>query len=236
MNNTKDFSFVEKTLAWSVHTFTASGLLAGFMAILAINARDWREAMLWLLACLVIDAVDGTFARMFNVKEVLPYMDGKTIDYVIDFATYAIIPAYFFHEAGLVAESWQLPCTAVILLVSALYYGKEGMVSDDMYFMGFPVMWNMVIFYMVFVFHLPGWLNAFFILFFGALHFAPIKFVYPSQATRFKSLTIFFTVVLIICLATITWFYPVEYSTLKYAAIVSALFYAVMAVYNTWIE
>jgi len=48
------FTFVEKSLAWSVHLFTASGLVVGFMAILAINEQHWREAMLWLVLALVI--------------------------------------------------------------------------------------------------------------------------------------------------------------------------------------
>ena len=110
-------TLLEKSLAWSVHIFTASGLWAGFMAILAINHHNWRSAMFWLLACLIIDGIDGTFARMFRVKEVLPYMDGKTIDYVIDFATYAIIPAYFFYESELVTADWRLPLTFLILMV-----------------------------------------------------------------------------------------------------------------------
>ena len=69
MNQT--YSTIEKTLAWSVHIFTASGLLAAFMAILAINAKDWRSAMAWLFVALIIDGVDGTFARLFKTKEVL---------------------------------------------------------------------------------------------------------------------------------------------------------------------
>jgi len=103
------YNTLDKALAWSVHLFTASGLLAGFMAILAINVKDWRAAMFWLIVALIIDGVDGTFARMFKVTEVLPNMSGKTIDYVIDFATYAIIPAYFFYMAELVSPTWNLP-------------------------------------------------------------------------------------------------------------------------------
>ena len=206
------------------------------MAILAINTQDWRSAMLWLVLCLIIDGVDGTFARIFRVKEVLPYINGQTIDYVIDFATYAIIPAYFFHEAQLVDEAWRLPCTSIILLVSALYYGKEGMVSDDMYFVGFPVMWNMVILYMVFVVDLSPILNALVILFFAILHFVPIKFVYPSQAKSFRTLTLTVTVIFILTLIGILWFYPERKLWLIVSAILTASFYAVMAIYNTWIE
>lgn len=230
------FSPIQKTLAWSVHLFTASGLVAGFMAILAINEKDWKLAMLWLCAALVIDGIDGTFARMVRVKEVLPQINGQTIDYVIDFATYAIIPAYFFYEAGLVPESWRLPCTAIILLVSSLYYGKTGMVSDDMYFIGFPVLWNMVVFYMLFVFQFSPKVNGFFVIVFAVLHFVPIKFAYPSQASKFKILTIAVTVLFIATLVTILYVYPERNFWLTVSAILTMGYYAVLAIYNTWVE
>lgn len=107
MNQSFDTS--SKFLAWFAHLFTASGLLAGFMAILAISEKNRRAAMTWLLVALVIDGVDGTLARKFKVKEILPDFDGKILDYVIDFANYAIIPAYFFYQSELVRESWALP-------------------------------------------------------------------------------------------------------------------------------
>ena len=232
----KTFSVLEKILAWSVHLFTASGLVAGFMAILAINEKDWRAAMLWLILALIIDGVDGTFARRFRVKEVLPQMDGKTIDYVIDFATYAIIPAYFFHESQLVEEVWRLPCTAIILLVSAIYYGKTGMVSNDMYFIGFPVLWNMVVFILFFVFNFSSMGNVLLIIIFAVLHFLPIKFVYPSQATRFKTLTLINTAVFIISCIAILWFYPAQNTWWIGSIILSIGYYAAMAIYNTWVE
>ena len=124
----REFSVSQQILAWSVHLFTASGLLAGFMSILAINNEDWRTAMLWLFLALFIDGVDGTFARLFRVQEVLPGMDGKTIDYVVDFITYALIPAYFFFMADLVPGVWGLFMSFLMLLVAAIYYGKTGMV------------------------------------------------------------------------------------------------------------
>ena len=206
------------------------------MSILAINAQDWRQAMLWLVLCLIIDELDGSLARVFRVKEVLPYMDGKTIDYVIDFATYAIIPAYFFYEAHLVSEAWRLPCTAIILLVSALYYGKQGMVTDDLYFLGFPVLWNMVVFYLLFVFPFESTGNVVLVFFFAILHFLPIKFVYPSQGRRFRRLSIGVTIVFIATLAAILWFYPQRIFWLTLLAYLTAGYYALMAIYNTWIE
>lgn len=233
---TEKFTLVQKIMAWCVHLLTASGLVAGFMAILAINDLAWRGAMLWLVVALVIDGIDGTFARIFRVKEVLPDMNGKTMDYIIDFATYAIIPAYFFHQAGLVDDGLKLPCTILILLVSALYYSKEGMVSDDNYFIGFPVMWNMVVFYLYFVFDFSSIGNVLAVIFFAVLHFVPIKFVYPSRVKHFRRLTIAVTTFLILDFGVILWYHPEKYFWLSLVAILAAIYYGLMAIYNTWWE
>jgi phosphatidylcholine synthase len=221
-------------LAWLVHLFTASGLLAGFMAILAITAKDWRSAMGWLLVALVIDGVDGTFARKFRTKEVLPNIDGKTIDYVIDFANYAIIPAYFFYQANLVQEGWSLPLSFLLLMVSAIYYGKEGMVSDDYYFVGFPVMWNIVVYYLVFVFSLSEFGNAAIIVIFSILHFVPIKFAYPSRATRLKFATIGVTAIFLISTLLVVWFYPSVPTWLKWTANACLAYYGILAAADTF--
>jgi len=191
-------------------------------------------AMVWLIIALVIDGIDGTFARMFRVKEVLPYMNGQTIDYVIDFATYAIIPAYFFYMAELVPDVWRLPCTSIILLVSALYYGKEGMVSEDMYFIGFPVMWNMVVFYLLFVFKASPIGNVIFVMIFAIMHFLPIKFAYPSQNSRFKVPTLIASAIFILTLLAILYFLPEEHLWLRILAILTMGYYAVLAIYDTW--
>jgi phosphatidylcholine synthase len=228
------YSTLNKALAWSVHIFTASGLLVGFMAILAISAKNFRAAMSWLLIALVIDGLDGTFARKFNVKQVLPNINGKTIDNVIDFATYAIIPAYFFYMADLVGPGWKLPLAFLILLVSAIYYGKEGMVSDDYYFIGFPVMWNMVVFYLVFVVALPFWGNAAVIIVCAIMHFLPIKFAYPSRATRVKALTVFASAIILLVMPLIVWFYPDVPVWLKWVALGNLFYFGAIALIDTF--
>lgn len=230
----QSYSITEKILAWSVHIFTASGLLAGFMAILAITAKDWRTAMAWLLVSLVIDGVDGTLARKFKTSEVLPNINGKTMDYIIDFATYAIIPAYFFYSAELVEPAWNLPLTFLILLVSVIYYGIEGMVSDDYYFIGFPVMWNVVVFFLLFVFNLNASGNAAIIVIFSIMHFLPIKFAYPSRATHLKILTLIFTVIILLSMPVIVWFYPNVPILLKWLAVGSLAYFVILAFIDTF--
>jgi phosphatidylcholine synthase len=228
------YTTLDKALAWSVHIFSTSGILAGFMAILAINAKNWRAAMAWLFVTLFIDGIDGTFARKFKVTEVLPDMSGKTIDNIIDFATYAIIPAYFFYMAELVDPAWNLPMTFLILFVSTIYYGKEGMVSEDYYFIGFPVMWNVVVFYLIFIFSLNAFGNAAIIIIFAILHFVPIKFAYPSRATRLKTLTIIFTTIMLLSMLLAVWLYPNVPAWLKWIAIGSLAYFGILAIVDTF--
>jgi len=233
--STSTYSPIQKIMAWSVHIFTASGICSAFMAILAVADHKWVEAFWWLLLCQLIDGVDGGFARLFRVKEVLPKMNGGTIDNVIDFVTYAVIPAYFFYEAELVSEVLNLPLTFLILLVSAIYYGKEGMVSEDNYFIGFPVIWNIAVFFMFFVFHVSPFWNTVYIITLCILHFVPIKFVYPSRASKQFWPTLIATINLFVALIMILFNYP-ETTIWNYLAELSVFYYAGVAIYNTWLE
>ncbi len=234
----QQYSLRQKALAWSVHFFTASGIVAGFLSIIAITQGEWRESMVWLLIALVIDGVDGTFARLFKVQSVLPNFSGKNVDYVIDFATYAIIPTFFFYEAfyaeNLILEWMRLPAAAAMLLTSAIYYGKQGMVSEDKHFVGFPVMWNAVVFYLFFIFDFGYWANFILIFVLCVLHFIPIKYLYPSQTQAHRSLNIFFSAVAIGVNLVILVLYPEDKFYLKLVSILALSYFAFMSVYKTY--
>ncbi len=174
----------EKTLAWLVHLYTASGIAFAFLSILEINKQNWSMAMIYMMICLFIDGTDGILARRAKVKETLPHVSGKDIDFVIDFVTYALLPAYFFYSADLAPSALALPLTLLILIVSTIYYGIQGMVTEDLTFRGFPVLWNLVVFYQFFVFQSSPGVNALMIVGFSILHFLPIQISYPSQHLR----------------------------------------------------
>ncbi len=220
-NGKKTYTFFEKACAWGVHLFTASGIIFAMLAILAIARHDFVWAMYWLIIAFIIDAVDGMLARKFRVLEVLPYMQGKNIDFVIDFSTYAIIPAYFLYEGFWMVngeKSYLLPepewirffCIAILLLVSAVYYGKEPMVSEDMYFIGFPVMWNAVAYYLFFIVRLDPWINFILIMIFSILHFVPLKYAYPSQNKNYQFLNWTAAIIFLGSNAGILYYYPNE--------------------------
>ena len=224
-----------KLAAWSVHLFTASGLLAGFMGLLAAVEGDYRAAMLWMLATLVIDGIDGTFARMARVGEVLPHVSGKMIDYVIDFFTYCILPAYLFYVAIEMPETPRLIGSFLMLMSGAIYYGLDGMVSEDgKHFVGFPVMWNMVVYVFIFVIPDLAWpVLLGLVVLFTVLHFVPVLFAYPSHGGRWWVATLVTTVVFIISAVVNVYYYDEPVPWARWATIAATLYYAVLATVDT---
>lgn len=229
-------TFMQKALAWSVHIFTASGLLSAFMAMVAIDNGDWKACWLWLVLCLVIDGVDGTFARMANVREVLPQIEGKYIDYVIDFATYAIIPAFFFYKVGMTSEPLMPITISIMLITSALYYGKSDMTGGEAYFVGFPVLWNLVVFLLFFIIDVGPIGNLIGVIFFGVLHFIPLKYAYPSQAKRFFWGHMVATILAGVSSLVVLYYYPEAPDWSKYVVVAVMIWFLVMAIVETLSE
>lgn len=227
---------IQKAGAWFVHLFTSSGIVAGFYSIVCISQHDFVSAMWLLFLCLLIDGIDGTFARLFKVTETLPLMDGKAIDYVVDFATYAIIPTYMMYEAGIFPESLKHMAVVIILLVSAIYYGKMGMVSDDKHFIGFPVMWNMVAFYLVFITKEYSMFNFVAVVFLGILHFVPIKFAYPSQSTVLFVPTLVNSVLCVGSCLGILYLHPIIPLWLVALSVGTVIYFAIVAIWATWFK
>src|SRR5688500_16869259 len=105
---------------WAVHAFTATSVVFALLSLLAIEAREFTDALLWLLAALVVDGGDGTLARAVRIRERIPGIDGEALDLIVDFLTYVFVPTLLIVHARLVAPSLAVPLSALILL-SSLY-------------------------------------------------------------------------------------------------------------------
>jgi phosphatidylcholine synthase len=139
----------------------------------------------WLGLALVIDGVDGTFARRLRVAELLPRWSGETLDFVVDFATYVFVPAYAIAASGLLPSSVALALGLIVTVTGALYFADRRMKTSDSYFRGFPALWNVVAFYLLLLKPAP-WLGAIAIAVLTAATFAPIHFVHPIRVPRWR--------------------------------------------------
>ncbi|QIB36395.1 phosphatidylcholine synthase [Ancylobacter pratisalsi] len=176
-------------LAFAVHLFTASGAVCGLMALMAAVEGNWALMFAWLGAALFVDGIDGTMARRARVVEVLPRWSGETLDLVVDYLTYVLVPAFAVATSGLMPFWMGVAASAAILLTSALYFADTTMKTDDLYFQGFPAVWNLVVFYF-FLVPLNAWVIAGIIALLSVATFLPIKFVHPFRVVRLRLLTI----------------------------------------------
>src|SRR5688500_5384937 len=133
-----------RAAAWAVHLFSASGAVLALLALVAIDGHRWTEAMLWLLAALIVDGVDGTLARAAHVKTFASRIDGDTLDLVIDYLNYVFVPTMFMLEAELLPAGLALPLAAMIQVSSLYVFCRRDMKTADSYFRGFPALWNVV--------------------------------------------------------------------------------------------
>ena len=171
--------------AFAVHVFTACGAACALLALVAATKADWTQMFVWLGLALIVDGVDGTFARRLRVAELLPRWSGDVLDFVVDFATYVFVPAYAIAAGGVLPSSVALPLGLIVAITGAIYFADRRMKTSDSYFRGFPALWNIVAFYLFLLKPAP-WLAALAVLVLAAATFAPIYFVHPVRVPRWR--------------------------------------------------
>lgn len=172
-------------LAWAIHGLTASGAVLALLAVAAVADGRWREALLWLLAALVIDGIDGTLARAVEVRQRLPNIDGTALDLVVDYLTYVFVPAWMLWRIGAFPSAVEVPLVAVILVSSLYTFVRRDMKTDDGYFRGFPALWNIFALY-AYGAAPPPWLAATLAAVLVVMTFAPIYVVHPFRVHDFQ--------------------------------------------------
>ena len=181
---------MSRLLAWAVHAFTMSGLVFATLAVLSMVHNEIGWMWVWLAIALVIDGIDGTFARGARVKEVIPWFDGSVVDIVIDYLTWTFIPALFMYLWVPMGPKPVASTLLVVILVSAMFcYANEGEKSSDNYFVGFPAAWNIVA-VMVWVLQTPAWINIAATILMTILTLVPTHYVHPVRVKRFRALNV----------------------------------------------
>jgi phosphatidylcholine synthase len=184
--------------AWGAHGFTATGVVIAFMATIALFEDSPKGCMLWLGLALVVDGVDGSLARKFNVKAVLPNFDGSVLDLVIDYLTYVFIPALFMYRYLPLPEHTVLLSTTIILVSSLFCFCNVEMKSKDNYFQGFPAAWNVAVLCIYIISPTP-WVTFLTIIGLALLTLTRMKFLHPFRVRRFMPINIAVTTIWLLC-------------------------------------
>jgi phosphatidylcholine synthase len=207
----------------------------GLLAMLAITRGEWRAALLWMTAALVIDSADGTLARWSRVKTVLPDFDGALLDNIVDYFNYAIVPAFFLILAGLLPDGWGVAGAAGILLASGYQFCRTDAKTEDNYFTGFPSYWNIVLVYLLLL-QVDPWYGLGIVLFFCVLVFVPFRYIYPSRTRPFRPLTLTLALVWgVLCLIAM-WTYPNHSRTMVWVSFLFIIYYFVISYFARRLE
>jgi phosphatidylcholine synthase len=223
-------------LPWIAHLYTATGIVLALLATGMTFAHNFRAAFIYLVAATVVDATDGWLARAVRVKERLPEFDGALMDNIIDYVTYAFIPALIVWQADLVPSAFPI-CAA--MTVSSLYgfCRTDAKVespstalgaSGDYYFTGFPSYWNIVVVYL-YAAGLSQTVNAVVLVALAVMVFVPIRYIYPSRTRALRVPTLALGAMWSVLFAWMIWrlpatdgpwtmlslFYPVYYLALS---------------------
>jgi phosphatidylcholine synthase len=179
---------ISRVLAYSVHLYTACGLIVGMFVAAAILSEKYDLAFLWMSVAVLIDATDGSLARRFRVAEVLPHIDGRKLDDIVDYLNYTFLPLVMIcHAEWLPRPAWLW--TGIPLVASSMAFVNAGAKEEEEgFFLGFPSYWNIFAFYTAHCLRFwgPGLVLAA-ILVLSVLSVTPVRFVYPNRAPRFRA-------------------------------------------------
>ncbi|WCR54982.1 phosphatidylcholine synthase [Bartonella clarridgeiae] len=187
---------VSQAKAFSVHLLTASGSFLAFLSLISASEKEWVAMFFWLGLALFVDGIDGPIARKLDIKCILPTWSGEILDSIIDYVTYVLVPAFALYQSGFMDPKLSFILSAIIVISSAIYYADTGMKTEENFFKGFPVVWNMMVF-MLFVVRPGEWIAFIIISLSAILSFLPIYFIHPVRVIRLRMLN--FPIFLIWC-------------------------------------
>lgn len=217
----------------SIHVMTASGALAGFLALQAAFDGEIRSALVWLVVCQVLDGIDGPIARRYDVTVHVPNIDGRVLDLVVDYVTCVVVPTVLLINLELVPGSLSSPMAAAILISSALWFARVDQETDDAWFRGFPGMWNIVV---------PSFLilgtsqtAAALICVAGCvLQLSNVEFPHIVRAPAMRKLTVAVTIVYFSAFVALSATYPRSNSALRAVVLVAPVYIGLIVIWRAF--
>ena len=178
---------------WAVHLLTASGAGFALAAAIAAASGSWQLVFLFLGLAMIVDGVDGPIARKVHVAERLPWFNGATLDLVVDFTTYVLVPALVLSLSDLLTQPFAIGAGIVVAVVGALYFADTRMKTTEQAFRGFPAVWNAVV-YQLMVYKFPELVTLLIVAAFAVLTFVPVEFIHPMRVKRLRPITFGMTI------------------------------------------
>lgn len=229
-----------KRAGYVLHVLTASGAAAGLVALQAVFNSQWREALLWLIVCQVLDGLDGPIARKIDVTIHAPRIDGHVLDLVVDYLTCVVVPVALLARLEMLPLHYEVWVAGAIFITSALWFARIDQETDDHWFNGFPAVWNLVVPSFLILGASQQTVMIFSILL-CALQLTTIKIPHLVRVGWMRKLTLPLTVIYLVNLTSLSWAYSDKSgshpNTLEVIILLGFPAYiAVLSIYRTWFK
>ncbi len=175
--------------AWAVHAFTAVGVIIGYEGLNSVIEGHARAAILWLVAALVLDGIDGPLARKLDVRNRIPTLDGNSLDLIIDYFTCTIVPVAFLYRFAFLPDNTVGPVGFTMLFVGALWMARTDQETEEGWFNGFPAEFNMII-PTLFLIGASPWINLVICAVFSVLTLSRVQFAHPVSVRENRNISL----------------------------------------------
>jgi len=191
---------------YALHVMTASGAAAGLLALQAVIDNNIRGALLWLLVCQVLDGLDGPIARKIDVVFNAPRVDGYVLDLFVDYLTCVVVPVALMVRLNMLPNEFQTLIAAMVLLLSALWFARTDIETEDHWFNGFPAVWNLAVPTFL-IFDLSPQKTAVITVLLAISQLTNIKFPHLVRVEKWRMITLPFAISYTLTLFILSWNY-----------------------------
>jgi phosphatidylcholine synthase len=191
---------------YALHVMTASGAAAGLLALQAVIDNNIRGALLWLLVCQVLDGLDGPIARKIDVVFNAPRVDGYVLDLIVDYVTCVVVPVALMVRLNMLPDEFQTLIAAMVLLLSALWFARTDIETEDHWFNGFPAVWNLAV-PTYLIFDLSQQQTAVITVLLAVSQLTNIKYPHLVRVVKWRKITLPFGIIYTLTLFILSWNY-----------------------------
>ena len=222
-----------KRAGYVLHVLTASGAAAGLVALQAVFNGEWRQALLWLIVCQVLDGLDGPIARKIDVTIHAPRIDGHILDLVVDYLTCVVVPVALLASLELLPLRFEIWVAGAIFITSALWFARIDQETDDHWFNGFPAAWNIVVPTLL-ILDANKATKQLVILFLCGLSLSKVQFPHIVRVTKFRPVTLSVAFIYFVALTWLSAQYPDGPSWVKPILVIAPLYIVGLSIWKTW--
>jgi phosphatidylcholine synthase len=160
-------------------------------------------------------------------------VDGGTLDLVLDYFTWVVVPAVLLLIPGVLPEGTGLWAASAILVSALYHYSRLDIKTPDYYFNGFPAWWNVVAAYLLALRTGPA-VNLAVVAGGVLLTFSPIHFIHPIRVADFRRINLAATAVWAVASTWMLARYPERDPVVAAVSVVCAAWLVGVGVWHTF--